>query len=138
VIFQTIVIHGQTMVKKNSRRVFKQGNFIRNLPSEAFEKWEKKALIELKANYKPVKLNYPIYMHYRIFRQSKHQADLSNLIEGSNDVLQKVGLIAEDNYAHLIPVWYSEYASLEFDKANPRIILTLTDSDFQLKRHTGC
>ena len=95
-------------------------------------------MIELKANYEPITLNYPIYCHYRIFRETKRRCDLSNLIEGINDILQQAGFIDDDSYKFLIPVWHSEFESLEFDKVNPRAEITITDRNFKLTKQRGC
>lgn len=114
------------------------GKSIRNLPSKAFELWAKAAMIELKANYKPIEFDYPVYVHYKIYRETKRKCDLSNLIEGPNDLLQQAGLIDDDDFKHLIPIFYSEFAGLGFDKENPRIVITLTDRNFNLTKQRGC
>lgn len=129
-IYQIIEIHGNTIVKKNSQQIAKYGGRQHIRPSNAYAKYQNKALYETKLLYKPVKLHYPVYLHYFFYRATKHKFDIGNLSEGPQDILTKCGLIEDDSMVHVIPVFHGKYGGWAIDKKNPRVKITITDIDF--------
>lgn len=90
------VIPGRCYVKKNTKRVYGSGRRKRVVYSEQFQFWEKVAeLTLLKARSatitEPVELC--ITFHFKTHRA---EPDVSNLVEGPQDVLEKVGIIKND------------------------------------------
>lgn len=85
-----ITIEGRPISKKNSRRNF--GHV--SLPSEAYCKFEKEALKQLK----DVKEKHtgPMSVSYSFFMKGRLDSDIDNMIAGVNDILQKAGIIDDD------------------------------------------
>ena len=123
-----IIIPGETIAKKNSQRIVKFGRHDRAKrsirPSAAYDRWEKNALEHLQWIKPPRISDYPVQLYLFFFRKTNSKFDLSNMIEGVQDVLQKAGIIDDDSMIHVIPV-------IEFrpgigygwakDKKNPRV-----------------
>ena len=107
-IQQTITIPGQCIVKKNSQKIVKFETHSAIRPSSAYDKYAKSAIKYLTLYNKRYNLTYPVYAHYFFWRQTRHKFDLGNLAEGPSDILQKVGLIKDDDYKHYVPVFHSE------------------------------
>jgi len=107
-------ITGRTPSKKTSQRIVwlkKSGRPVL-LPNAKYSMWEAGAILELasqKAARLPPKsrqkasggieeINYPINVAATIYRQSKgRKADLVNLLQSINDVLQLAGIISDDS-----------------------------------------
>ena len=103
-----IIIPGETIAKKNSQRIVKFGRSERARrsirPSAAYDRWEKNALEHLQWIKPPHIFDYPIQIYLFHFRKTKRKFDLSNMIEGVQDVLQKAQIIDDDSMTHVIPV----------------------------------
>lgn len=127
-----IVIPGNVIAKKNSERIgrFKKaGKWFQNIrPSAAYERWEKAALQELLLKrVQPWPGPYPVELQLTFYRKTRQPFDLSNMIEGVQDVLQKAGVIAEDNMLHVVPVIdrIKQPMGWAVDKDHPRTEITI-------------
>ena len=81
-----IVIHGQSRTKKNSSRIVKRGNITKLLPSDAFIRYEKAALLQL-AHVGAVK--GPISVCCRYYLQDRRSwHDLVGLLQATSYRLQ--------------------------------------------------
>ena len=115
-----IVILGQPRTKKNSSRIAFRGNKRVLLPSEAYERYEKVALVQL-ARVQAV--HGPVSVRCRYFLQNrKSWPDLVGLLQATSDILQAAGVIDDDKY--IVNYDGSEIAGL--DKDNPRAEITIT------------
>ncbi len=84
--------------------------------------WEKQAVKHLLGlKLKPYVGEYPIEIHFFLFRDSHRKWDIDNVFCGCLDVLQKVEIIPDDDATKVIPV----FAGWAIDKKNPRVILKL-------------
>lgn len=117
-------IPGQTIAKKNSQRVVRLGSRAAIRPSKAYDAWEKAALLELALQRIPAWPGpYPVELRLFFFRQTMAKWDISNMIEGTQDVLQKAGILADDSMLHVVPVIDMRPSGYGWaiDKANPRV-----------------
>jgi Holliday junction resolvase RusA-like endonuclease len=121
-----IEIPGQTRAKKNGMLIITYGNgpkAPRSLkPSKLYSEWEKAALAHLmQANHPPWDKDYPIEIHFFLFRDSKRKWDIDNVFCGCLDVLQQMNIIVDDTANHVIPV----FSGWTIDRQNPRVVLQL-------------
>lgn len=92
-----LVIPGRPKVLKNSKRILGRGRRKIVLPSVAYAKWEAHALASLRGRKSIALIDEPLTAHYRFyFANRQSEPDVSNLIEGPQDVLAKAGVIAND------------------------------------------
>ena len=105
-----IVIQGQPRTKKNSSRIAFRGNKRVLLPSEAYERYEKVALVQ--AVHGPVSVLCRYYLQDR-----KSWPDLVGLLQATSDILQAAGVIDNDKYI----VNYDGSMIAGLDKNNPRV-----------------
>ena len=91
-----IVIHGQPRTKKNSSRIVIRDNIRKLLPSDAFIRYEKAALLQL-AHVGAVQ--GPISVCCRYYLQDRRSwPDLVGLLQATSDILQDAGIIEDDKY----------------------------------------
>ena len=87
------------MVKKNNQRVVGYGRGRRVIYPVQYQAWERDAayqIIDQKKGY-TLPIDGPIEVHYEFhFKNHQAEADTSNLIEGIQDVLQKMNVITND------------------------------------------
>ena len=69
-------------------------------------RWEEEALqyLRYEARVRPWYGEYPVELSLFFFRKTKQKFDLSNMIEGVQDVLQKAGIIEDDSMRHVVPI----------------------------------
>lgn len=90
-------VPGRAIVKKNQQRVVGVGKGKRVIYSEKFVQWEKQAIMEVYRKRDSnliltwVEADYKFY-----FTNQQGEADVSNLVEGIQDVLTKCGIIQDD------------------------------------------
>ena len=115
----TFTITGQPVVLKNSKRIVRQGNKTRLIPSAKVLKAEQSAIYELREqllNYGHGKFPIAGWLHVQFTffgawkEESRNLPDLSNLFEAPQDWLQKTGIIADDrqivslDYSRRVPM----------------------------------
>ena len=114
-----IVIHGQPRTKKNSGRIVIRDNIRKLLPSDAFIRYEKTALLQL-AHVGAVQ--GPISVCCRYYLQDRRSwPDLVGLLQATSDILQDAGVIENDKYI----VNYDGSEIVGLDKDNPRVVITI-------------
>lgn len=91
-------IPGRAMVLKNNKRIFGSGRHKRILPSTRYVHWEKLAMLYLNRSGAGVTMiDEPITAIYTFFLKDRSaEPDLSNLIEGISDSLQKARILKDD------------------------------------------
>ena len=101
----TLTFPGRTIVKKNTQRVFGSGRFKRRILSARYQTWEQRAANGLVAllNGKRVAvrtvalIDFPVAAHFKFyFKDRQAEADVSNLVEGPQDLLVKLGVLKDD------------------------------------------
>lgn len=95
-----LLIVGRPISKKNSRLWIKRGVKRFLVPSKAYSTFETDAIIQIKKQTKgalrPIFSN-EVYVDYEFRMKGSIRADTDNLMVGINDILQKAGVIADDN-----------------------------------------
>lgn len=119
-----IVIDGQTPAKKNSRQGVVRNGRIMNFPSKIYQAWEKAAVLQLKSQFKG-QADGKVTLAYQFYVGDKRKRDLDNMIASVNDVLVKVGLLADDSWQCLA----IGGADAEYDKKNPRAVIWVDEQE---------
>lgn len=97
----TLTIPGRPIVKKNTQRVVGFGKSRRRILSPKYIAWERAAMLSAMATAKrPTSialLDIPVRAVFRFyFKDRQAEADVSNLIEGPQDLLVKLGVLKDD------------------------------------------
>lgn len=78
--------------------------------------------------YPPLSVLYwPILMHFKFFMPTKRKFDYNNLSQGVQDVMVQRGILPDDDYAHIIPVFHGDMAGVYIDKERPRVEVVFTE-----------
>ena len=92
-------IPGRVFIKKNTQRVVGYGNSKHVIYSPKYLAWENSALVyilQAKQKYK-LPIDFKCVAHFEFyFKNAQAEPDLSNCIEGPQDLLQKAGVITND------------------------------------------
>lgn len=117
----TFSIPGNPATKKNSSEIYlnpKTGKrFI--TPSTRYKEYE-----EMCGWFVPkLGIDYPVNIKCVYFRETKARVDLTNLLEATDDILQKFGCITQDDWR---VVAGHDGSRILFDKNNPRVEITIT------------
>lgn len=119
-------ILGTPIVKKNGKRIVRRGKFPKLIDGDAFQRWEAAALTQA-AFIRKWDGPYPIYAHYGIYMPDRRKFDLTNMVEGINDVMQEAGIIRDDDFKSLIPIFHGPMCGVFVDAQQPRIVVTIAD-----------
>jgi Holliday junction resolvase RusA-like endonuclease len=94
----TLTIPGRAMVLKNHKRIFGHGGKKRVLPSEKYMIWENQAMFSVvKQNKDKILIEREIIAVYSFYFENRSaEADVSNLIEGVQDIMVKAHLLKDD------------------------------------------
>lgn len=96
VVFRATIM-GRVMVLKNNKRIFGRGRKKIVLPSAKYAQWEPHALAALLRQFKSKCIDYPVSATFDFYFANKMaEPDVSNLIEGPQDVLVKAGVLKND------------------------------------------
>lgn len=99
----SVIIPGRCYVKKNTAKVFGS----RKVYTPQFLGWEKAAMLEIHNEKRkrkwvePLKGTLALMVSFH-FQNKLAEPDLSNLIEGVQDVLEKTKIIENDKQFHLV------------------------------------
>lgn len=116
-----LIISGNTISSKNSKRIVYSHRQKRPMiiSSEAYLKYRKKALPQLKKQKNKLKIipeDKFCYIELTFYRKTRHKFDYNNLGQGILDLLQEADIIIDDDMNHVIPI----YKPWKLDKENPR------------------
>jgi Holliday junction resolvase RusA-like endonuclease len=95
----TLTIPGRVGILKNSKRVIARGRGRRAivLPSKHYAEWAKDAGRALSAQRTVFLIDIPVEVHMRFyFANRQGEPDLSNCVQGPEDLLQAHGILAND------------------------------------------
>lgn len=116
-----LVIDGQPVTKKNSMQIVTINGRPRIIPSKTYRQYEKVFLPQVPAKAKQ-NIAMPITLKCSYYMPTRRRCDLCNLLEATQDLLVKAGVIEDDN-ANVI---YSVDGSrVYYDKENPRVEIEL-------------
>lgn len=111
--------------KKNSQRVVKVNNRVLILPSAKYVEFENRIKNYVK-ELKYCEINTPINLCAVFYMPTRRRVDLTNLLEAIDDALVKAGILADDNCTIIVS---HDGSRVKYDKANPRIEITITPSN---------
>ena len=104
-ILFSCTLTGRVKQKKNSMRIRRHGYFKSSIaPSDVYELWATDAALEISSAWrrrppirKPVNAKMVFYL-----KNHQHEADLSNMYQGIEDLLQECGVLVNDKliYSH--------------------------------------
>ena len=117
-------IMGAARTKKNHSRIItnpKTGKPM-VIQSKQYVQYEADALKQLHKPAEPV--TCACNAQYRYYMPNARKCDLVNLIQATNDILVKGGVIEDDNYTIVAS---HDGSGVEVDKENPRVEITLTE-----------
>ncbi len=117
----TFTISLPPVTKKNSQRVYRRGNSLLLLPSQAYEDYERFARWYLKGTGK--KLDVPCEVKCLFYMKTRRRVDLTNLLEAIDDVLVKYKVLADDNSSIIVS---HDGSRVLYDPENPRTEVTIT------------
>lgn len=100
-----LTIPGRPIVKKNTQRIVGSGKARRRILSPKYLAWEQSAMLNamavLKRSFKGHLVDYPIRLLLKFyFADRQAEADVSNLVEGPQDLLVKLGVLKDDRLVH--------------------------------------
>lgn len=97
VLLAHLIIGGRPYVLKNNKRIYGRGRKKIVLPSKKYSAWETDACLSVRKQYQGDPINFEVGITYKFYFENRMaEADTSNLIEGVQDVLQKMGVIEND------------------------------------------
>lgn len=118
-----ISIQGTPRTKKNSQRIFKRpggkGYFI--APSKEYKEYEERALTQIKKPDKPIDI--PVNVQCTYYMPTARKVDLTNLLEATDDILVRAGVLADDNSD--IVAGHDGSCVLKGYKSDPRVEVTI-------------
>lgn len=129
-------IKGDPRTKKNSPQIFYRGSicplckkgqtpFV--APSKAYKQYEQMALWQLTPKPKQP-ISKAVTVKCLFYMKTKRKVDLNNLLEAVCDILVAGNVLADDNSDIVVS---HDGSRVMFDKSNPRVEITITETDNQ-------
>jgi Holliday junction resolvase RusA-like endonuclease len=115
-----IVILGAPPSKKNSK--VWTGKYL--VSNSKYQKWEKHAILQAKTQWKGAPLDTWLRMTAAFYLPTARKSDLSNLYEAPQDMLEKAGILTNDNL-----IVSHDGSRRYIDRDNPRMEIHLTECD---------
>ena len=121
---EKIIIFGRIPSKKNSRWTTKQGY---SLPSKKYMDWEREQMSLLFGQWVEKNgISHPIMIEYSFWFPDARKTDLSNKVEGINDLLVKYGYLEDDNCT-VIKKMILSYKGIDRDDPRCEILISSID-----------
>lgn len=121
----TYTLLGTPRTKKNSQRIFRlPGGGARIAPSAAYVQYEKDCLWQIRSPPRP--LAGPVNVKCLYFMPTRRRVDLTNLLEATDDILVKAGVLADDCAA---VVAGHDGSRVLLDRKRPRVEITITEME---------
>lgn len=124
-------VRGNPVTKKNSQRIVhigakcptcKRGRKVVPLPSAVYEQWEETAGWFLQG-VRELRIDTPVNIKCLYYMKDQRQVDLANLLEATNDMLVKYGVLADDNGKIVAS---HDGSRVLLDRQNPRTEVTIS------------
>lgn len=105
--------------KKNSQQIYRPNGMNRPLivPSKKYKEYEKAAERYIPKLRQPNPIDQPVNIKCLFYMPTRRKVDLTNLLEAIDDVMVKVGLLADDNFTI---IQSHDGSRVLYDKDNPR------------------
>jgi len=116
------VLPGNPVTKKNSQIPAYRGGKIRILPSEQYTNYETACLWQIPPKAK-INIDFPVNVQCVYYMKTRRKVDLPNLLNATDDILVKAGVVADDNCTIVAT---HDGSRVDYDKENPRVDITIT------------
>jgi len=114
-----LTILGNPITKKN-HPILIGGTRPRMVPSAQYQKFEKEALKQIVAPTEPISEEVEVTCIY--YMKDKRRVDLTNLLEATDDILVKAGVLNDDNYNIICS---HDGSRVRIDRDNPRTEISI-------------
>ncbi|MDD7317106.1 MAG: RusA family crossover junction endodeoxyribonuclease [Prevotellaceae bacterium] len=120
-----LTLYGNPATKKNSQSIIINRATGRPMliQSKRYREYENACIQQITGLHRK-KIDYPVTVICRYFRKTKHRVDLTNLLEATDDILVKAGVLADDN-SQIIKS--HDGSRVFFDKDNPRVEIEIVE-----------
>lgn len=116
----TYTIAGNPITKKNSMRMLVNRKTGRPFPapSAAYKAYKAQAMQQLGVNRPYAPIATPVQVTCRYYMQTRRRVDLTNLLEATDDILVKAGVLQDDNCGVIAS---HDGSRVLYDKQHPRV-----------------
>lgn len=124
-LIMTLDIPGNPITKKNNMQIVRTQDgrpFL--IPSKQYKQYEKMAGYYIKGGQEPI--DYPVNVKCLYFMETRRRVDLTNLLEATDDILVKYGIIEDDNFKI---VKGHDGSRVLYDKGKPRVEIYIEKID---------
>lgn len=113
------------ITKKNSQNIYTNQKTGRRFiaPSKAYQHYEKTAGWFIQGDLRRLNIDSPINVKCLYYMPTKRRVDLTNLLEATDDILVKYGVLADD---HSGIIASHDGSRVLYDKEHPRTEVTIT------------
>ena len=121
----TYILYGAPRTKKNSQQIHRNAAgrpFV--APSRAFTEYERSCLAQIKTPYRPISAAVNVKCVY--YMPTKHRVDLTNLLEATDDILVKAGVLTDDCAA---VVAGHDGSRVLLDRQRPRVEIEIAEME---------
>lgn len=120
-----IILLGCPITKKNHQKIVTMGNRKGLVQSDAYRQYEEDCLWQLSPRHKQ-RIDWPVNVKCVYYMQTRRRVDLVNLLEATNDILVKGGVLADDNSSIVVS---HDGSRVLYDKLNPRVEIDITKQE---------
>lgn len=119
-----LTIKGNPVVKKNTGKVVNANGRYIKIDSPAYTKWRNSAYFQIAQQLgRPDPITEPINLSVHFYMETRRATDLSNLLEGIQDVLVTSRIIMDDDYKIVAGL---DGCRAFYDKNDPRMEVVIT------------
>lgn len=118
-----ITLFGTPISKKNSQQIVRIGNRPGLVQSKAYRQYEKDCMKQIVGAVR-IGVNAPVNVKCLYYMPTRRKVDLLNLLEATNDILVKAGVLEDDNSKIVIS---HDGSRVLYDKVNPRVEIEIME-----------
>ena len=113
------------VTKKNHQRIVMNRNTGKPMviPSKPYETYEKNAGWFIRGDLRKLKIDKPVNVKCVYFMPNKRRVDLTNLLEATDDILVKYGVLEDDNSRIIVS---HDGSRVYVDEKHPRTEITIS------------
>ena len=117
----TIILRGDPRTKKNSQRLVPVGGRMIPITSRAFADYQEDCLRQITGD-KRKGIDCPVNVRCVYYMATRRKVDLTNLLEATDDILVKAGVLKDDNCTIISS---HDGSRVLYDRRNPRVDITI-------------
>lgn len=116
------------ITKKNSQNIYTNQKTGRTFiaPSKAYQHYEKTAGWFINGDLRKLKISSPVNVKCLYYMPTRRRVDLTNLLEATDDILVKYGVLEDDNCNIIVS---HDGSRVLYDKEHPRTEITISFYD---------